>query len=144
MNPLVIAREVHHGLEVASKLIQKRAQDSIGHYQDAVGPFPAWAPLAESTQAERSALGYTADDPLLRSGELRRSIEREVHPDHAVIGSKDEKAAWMEFGTSRIPPRPFIGPAAFRSKKEIHEILGTAAVRGICGGQRIGRLGYDF
>lgn len=142
---LAIERSVHKGLEKAAKLIEQDAKRQIGHYQDAVGPFQDWAPLADSTEAEKARLGYPIDSPLLRDGHLRDSIEHEVSGLEAVIGSKSDIAEYQEFGTKTIPPRPFIGPAAFKNKEAIQKILGKAMVEGLIGGEAIHEsLGYDF
>lgn len=143
--PVTIAAEMKRGLETSAKLIEKTAKAEIGKYQPAVGPHPAWPELAESTQRERERLGFSPDEPLLRKGDLRDSIEREVHNLQAVIGSKSDIAAYQEFGTDKIPARPFMGPAAFLNQDKIAKILGGATVRGLFGGQQIhSSLGYDI
>lgn len=142
---IAIHESAHKGLEKVAKLIEKDAQRQIGHYQPAVGPFQDWAPLAETTEDDKARKGYSLDAPLLREGQLRDSIEHEVHGLEAVVGSKSEIAEYQEFGTNTIPPRPFIGPAAFKNKKAIQQILGKAVVEGLIGGEPIHEsLGYDF
>lgn len=132
-------------LEKCAKLIERDAKAQIGFYQAAAGPFPAWEQLADSTEAEKARKGYEPDAPLLREGDLRDSIEHEVQGKDAVIGSKSDIAEYQEFGTANIPPRPFIGPAAFHNKENIQKILGGAVVEGITGGQKIHELlGYDM
>ena len=136
---------LHKGLNHVAVLIEKTAKSEIGHYQPEVGPFQDWAPLADSTEAEKSRLGYPTGAPLLRDGNLRDSIEHEINGLEAVIGSKSDIAAYQEFGTATIPPRPFIGPAAFRNKKNIEKTLGGAVVTGIVGGSLIHpSLGYNI
>lgn len=143
--PIAIAAELKHGLEASAKAIEVTAKAEIGKYQDEVGPFPAWPALAESTQQDRERQGYPADEPLLRRGDLRDSIEREVGNLEAVIGSKSDIAAYQEFGTDKIPARPFMGPAAFRNKDKIAKAVGAAVVSGLFGGGRIHpALGYDM
>ncbi|QBJ80512.1 hypothetical protein [Aquitalea sp. USM4] len=136
--------ELQHGLEVCAKKIEKTAKEEIGHYQSAVGPFPEWAELAESTEFDKASHGYPVDAPLLRTGEMRDSIGHEVHGLEAIIGAKDPKMVYHEFGTSKIPPRPVMGPALFRNKDFILRTIGKAAVTGLVGGQRIHPgLGYE-
>lgn len=140
-----IEESTHRGLEKVAKIIERDAKSQIGHYQPEVGPFQDWAPLAESTEKEKARLGYPANAPLLREGDLRESIEHEVQGQEAVVGSKSEIAEYQEFGTSTIPPRPFIGPAAFKNKEAIQHILGASLVEGLIGGDPIHpSLGYDF
>ena len=99
-------------LERVAVKVEATAKDEFGVYQDAVGPFPAWAELAESTQEQRAQQGYTPNDPLLRRGDLRNSIGHEVEDLTAIIGSTSEIMEYQEFGTATIPPRPVLGPVA--------------------------------
>lgn len=136
---------LHDGLERAAVIIERTAKDEIGVYQPATGSFPAWAPLAESTVEDRVSKGYSANEPLLRDGTLRDSISHETKGLEAVIGSTSDIAAYQEFGTETIPPRPFIGPAAFVNKDNIQKLIGAAAVAGLTDGKPITQaMGYDF
>jgi phage gpG-like protein len=142
---------ISKGLEVSAKAIQAEAKNEIGHLQSAVGPFPEWEELADSTKAEKERLGYVFNkdyNPLLRTGELiRDSIEYEVNMEslEAIIGSKEPVAAFQEFGTDRIPPRPFIGRAAFILGPKIAKIFGDATMIGIAGGNLIANeIGHDL
>ncbi|MBO0636475.1 hypothetical protein [Pantoea agglomerans] len=125
-----IATGLEAGFSVIVKEIEETAKEEIGVYQPAYGPFDAWAPLAESTKVDRVRSGYTEDDPLLRSGELRDSIESEVVGLAAIVGTKSEIGLWQEVGTVRIPPRPFIGPAYVRKIDPLMETIGRAIRRG--------------
>jgi phage gpG-like protein len=64
------------------------------------------------------------DSPLLETGDLRDSIERDVQHGVAYVGSNNPKALWHEFGTSRIPPRPFLEGAANAKHAEIGKLIG--------------------
>lgn len=126
--PGAIRRGQHNGMHEAADMIVKCAQDKIGEYQAAVGPFSAWADLAESTleggydqhrrwYPGKIELGFSPpDNPLLRHGQLRGSIEKHLTENTIVVGTHDPVAHYQEFGTSdgEIPPRPFIGPAMFQ------------------------------
>jgi hypothetical protein len=121
------------GMAAAGRVIQKDAKARIGSYQDAQPPFGAWPPLTPQTQAERVAQGFTPDDPLLRTGELRDSIVTEHTFLETVVGSKMPIAAYQEYGTAHVPPRPFIGPAAVAKMDTVCKMLGTRAVLGLSG-----------
>lgn len=112
--------------ERAGKVVEKRAKDEIGHYQTSAGEFPAWAPLTSGTEARKAALGFPADAPLLASGEMRDSISHAVIKlmtgARVIVGSNDEKLIFHEFGTSKMPPRPVLGPALFNSHEDIERI----------------------
>ncbi|WP_337021823.1 phage virion morphogenesis protein [Pantoea anthophila] len=118
-----IATGLEASFRVIVKEIEETAKEEIGIYQPAYGPFDAWAPLAESTKADRVRRGYSEDEPLLRSGELRDSIESEVVGLAAIVGTKSEIGLWQEVGTSHIPPRPFIGPAYVRKIDPLIEAI---------------------
>jgi len=119
-----IATGLEASFRVFVKEIEETAKEEIGVYQPAYGPFNAWAPLAESTKADRVRQGYSEDEPLLRSGELRDSIGSEVVGLAAIIGTKSEIGLWQEVGTAHIPPRPFIGPAYVRKIDPLMESVG--------------------
>lgn len=125
----------HHIVKKAGEIIQLDAQNRIGSYQDGGGGFPAWANLAPATVADRIQQGFTPDDPLLRTGELRDSIEVEAHGHEAVVGTADVIALYQEQGTSTIPPRPFLGPAAMHSKHKVGELAAAVALEWLGGGR---------
>ncbi len=148
---VAIAEGAHVGLEVCAKLIQKSAQAEIGEYQPAIGPFPAWADLSDATLSDKESKGFAVPYPLLRTGDLRDSIQYEVSAFEAIIGSTSPIAAFQEFGTNStgwgagIPPRPFIGPAAYKNKENIIAILRSVLVIGFAGGNIISRnIGYSM
>jgi HK97 gp10 family phage protein len=133
------------GLEKCAVLVEKTAKSELGTYQPEVGPFQNWEELADVTKDDRVRLGYTENDPLLRSGNLQESITHEVAGLEAIIGSTSPVMAYQEFGTDKIPPRPVIGPAAFRNKEKIKNIIGVAAITGIAAGSAIHpSLGYNM
>jgi HK97 gp10 family phage protein len=138
--------ELQKGLKKAATVVQNEAKASIGEYQDAVGPFPAWEPLSDATEREKAAKGYPVDAPLLRTGEMRDSIVKEVSGLEAVIGSLDDKMLYHEFGTAHIPPRPVLGPAVFKKREKIQKILGAAGVAALVGGDQVHAAlkGYDY
>ncbi|MBB1228211.1 hypothetical protein [Pantoea pleuroti] len=120
-----ITNGLEAGFRIIVKEIEETAKKEIGVYQPAYGPFDAWAPLAESTKHDRVRQGYSEDEPLLRSGELRDSIESEVVGLAAIVGTKSEIGLWQEVGTTHIPPRPFIGPAYVRKIDPLREAMGV-------------------
>lgn len=124
---------LNHGLEHVAKLVEAEARAEFGVYQPQTGPFPAWPELADSTKEQRLDLGFTENDPLLRTGKLRDSIGHEVHGLDAVVGSASDLMVYHEFGTSRMPARPVLGPAVFRHRDKIEALIGEAAVLGIAG-----------
>jgi phage gpG-like protein len=109
-------------LTEAAEMVHEAAVALIGH------PNSAWAALAESTLARKSA-----DTPLLETGEMRASIEHVVRGRSAFVGSNNDKAVWQEFGTARIPPRSFIGMAAIECEERIHKLTREAVGHAFAG-----------
>mgnify|MGYP001077961367 CR=1 FL=1 len=135
---------LHEGLVAAAVEVEKSAKGEIGTYQAAIGPFPAWAPLADSTEDQKARMGYPADSPLLASGEMQESYAHEVAGLEAVIGTADPKALYHEIGTERMPPRPVLGPALLHNRERIERLIGEAAVAGILGGKLTSaQMGYE-
>lgn len=140
---VAIAAGAHEGLKIAAELVQKTAQSELGTYQPSVGGYPAWVALSDATLADKEAKGFDVPSPLLRTGELRDSIQYEVGAWEAIIGSTSPIAMYQEFGTARtgwgagIPPRPFMGPAAYRNKENIRAILGATLIAGFSLGSTI-------
>lgn len=142
----IVVREAQHkGLVRIGEAIERTAKADIGHYQTATGPFPEWPELADSTKEDRIKQGYSENDPLERSGDFKETFDHETSALETVIGTPDERGPWFEFGTSKMPARPVLGPAAFRNKDKIAEIIGVATVSGLVGADQIHKaLGYDF
>nr|WP_199065122.1 hypothetical protein [Chromobacterium sp. ASV5] len=143
-----VAKKLQEGLERCAERIELEAKAEIGQYQAAAGPFPAWEQLADSTEQEKARLGYPADSPLLRTGAMEGEIAHSVGLLEAVIGAKDTPAGrilvYHEFGTPKMPPRPVLGPALFKSRSFIEKTIGQAAISGLVSGDRIHpSLGYD-
>lgn len=126
-----VVLELHHGLKKCAVAIEATAKSEFGVYQGEVGAFSAWAPLTAGTQQERAHLGYTPDDPLLRSGELQGSVSHQVSGTEAVIGSDSDVMVYQELGTDKIPPRAVLGPAAIRNKPLIERTFGAAVAKGL-------------
>ena len=119
----------HRAIQAAGEIVQAEAKHSLGTLHEAAGPFGAWPELADSTQARREALGHSPNEPLLATHELRDHILTEAHGNHAVVGvpsvivgdgTKENPArdigmvaTVMEFGSAKVPPRSFLGRAAF-------------------------------
>lgn len=114
-------------LEACAQYIEDEAKRKFGVYQEAVGDFPAWEKLKQSTQDDRVRRGFEPDNPLYRTGDLMHSIKHKVEGNQAVVGSDSDIMVWQEKGTPGaahpIPARPALGPAAFESKAQLKKII---------------------
>lgn len=146
--PAIVLMEQHEGLEHAARVVEKAAKAKMGEYQGAAGPFVGWAELADETKDQRVNQGYPENEPELRSGILRDSIEHQSGDTEAHIGVPDkmvqhpyhpkpenigEIAEAQELGTSTMPPRSFLGGAGVQKADEVVEILGSFVVGALVG-----------
>src|SRR5271155_405017 len=96
--------------------VTKLAVSKLGHYQAAIGPYPAWPELQEATQRIRVALGSTPNDPLYRFGgmfdETKYDFEQKSGGRYEIVVGSTADYAWrQELGDGRTPPRPWLAPA---------------------------------
>ena len=129
-----LKRGNHAAMERACQVVKAEAVREIGTYQDAAGPFSGWAELADATKDQRVALGFSENDPGLRTGEMRDSIQHHAEAAEGVIGSDDDKLVWFELGTSKQPPRSVLGIAAAHKAEQVAKILGHGVVAHLLGG----------
>lgn len=68
--------------------------------------------------------------PRVDTGRLRASITHRLANDDtgpvAEVGTNVEYGVWLEYGTSRMQPHPFMGPALEMNAKEIEDFLAGA------------------
>jgi hypothetical protein len=116
VGPAILAR--------ACEMVAKAARDAIGKEHE------MWAALAPATIADKVRQGYAVPASLLRTGQMRASIEWTVdaHRLEAAIGTDDQIAVWQELGTSRIPPRSFLVSSAISMEEKIHKMAARAVV----------------
>ena len=122
---LVIPMASREAIEKAAGIVLEQIKSEPGDYQTGAAPFASWAPLAESTLADKARQGWPSPSPELRSGELRDSYEATIISNHeAQVGSNSDIAVWQELGTSKMPPRSIIGLAGAKKEREIYEETG--------------------
>jgi len=63
------------------------------------------------------------EHPQIKTGELLGSITHEVGEGEVVIGTNVKYGKYLEHGTSRMPPYPWLYPAVELKKPEIIEAL---------------------
>ena len=141
---VALLASLHAGLEKCAVRLETTMESEIGHYQPGIGPFAAWADLADSTEAQKARMGYPAAAPLEASGKMKKSFTHTTTALETVVGSTDPKMVYHEFGTPKMPARAVVGPALLSNKEYIRRVLGAATVAGLIGGSAIhASLGYD-
>jgi hypothetical protein len=91
--------------------VQEKVKSMIGTHQ------VFWKDLADSTvdQKRRKGWGKGGDpsSPLYATGKYEESVQyRMVGKNRVQIFSDDEHAEYLEFGTSKMPPRSVFLPSA--------------------------------
>lgn len=90
-----------------------------------------WPQLAASTQADRVRKGFAANEPLLRTGEMRESIRSEAvsagFGAEGVVYSVDQIAVYQELGTKNIPARPFLMSSMIRCAPRMRVVFNKFA-----------------
>lgn len=102
----------HKILERTCVLLEDSAKEAIGN-DDYIFNWPR---LAQSTIDRK---GF--ERPLYETGALQRSIEHNVDASgkEAAVGTDLDYAKYLEFGTSKMPARPFLGGALIAKEHEI-------------------------
>lgn len=90
-------------LTIEAKRLETEAKAMFGVYQE------GWEQLKDETQSARARKGFTPNDPLLVTGDLRGNVSSRVEGNMFEVGSPDDIMYWQEYGTSTIPPRPVFG-----------------------------------
>ncbi len=91
-------------------VLQGRAEALAGAVREALGTPP----------------GGDHGRPWVQTGALQGSIGFGVEGLQAAVGSSDPAAAPQELGTVRLPPRPFLAPAAAEAAPGIASAIGAA------------------
>jgi hypothetical protein len=106
-------------LEIGARMIRDEARSALGTYRY------QWPQLAQATQDDRVLKGFAANEPGLRTGAMRDSIQYTVLSDEeAEIGSDDDSMVFFELGTVTQPPRPTLTTAAIHKGQDVADIAG--------------------
>ena len=132
----IAAEAAHAGLVAPTETLMKdvavKAKAALGTYSY------GWPELAESTKEDRVKKGFSANEPGLRTGEMRGSVNTMAQPSgggaQGLVYSGELKALWFELGTSHPqPPRSFLFKSLLLSTPEMARIFGAFAVKILSG-----------
>lgn len=111
----------------------ERAKALIGEEHEGWPPLSSatvygfYLPRAHAWIPGKIELGYGGfESPLLRTGQMRDSIEFVATDLVGEVGSDDKRALWQELGTVGeypIPPRPFLSRGLLEAATEVFEPL---------------------
>lgn len=115
------------GLKILDMETRQAIQRGFDRGTDAMGN--EWAPLSPVTIAMQEP-SANADRILIDTEAMRNSFDSEIEPgkNRLTIGNDDEKLAYHEFGTEKIPPRPVMGPGAEYAEKRAFESFEAAVM----------------
>lgn len=84
--------------------------------------------LAALSHVGRGEPSRAGESPHRQSGRLRDSVVAEVDPrtNRATVGTHLAYGAYLEFGTIRMAPRPWLGPAFDAAKPSIRRLIADA------------------
>ncbi len=128
MDAAIVSEAEGEGITRACKLVARKARGMIGVEQ------PLWPALAQSTIEDKARQGYKVPAPLLREGDLKRSIKidapyRNGEEVFGYVYSDSPIARYQELGTVSIPPRPFLSTAAMACEMQVHHILAASFLK---------------
>ena len=118
------------GLEEVMETLAERAPEKIQRHIGR-GLLELAARFTETVQASISESSpppsEPGEPPHLRTGALRRSVQIvKAEPDEVTVEVSAPYGAHLEFGTSRMEPRPFVSPALNAAALEAAEIVKDA------------------
>jgi hypothetical protein len=113
----------------AAEMVAKAAKDRIGKTHS------DWPALSPETIADRVNKGFAANEPGLRTGQMRDSIGITIAPSglEASVGSNDPHLLWFELGTSKQPPRSVLVAGAQSVEDKIHTMAARATIAVLAG-----------
>lgn len=126
-------------LDLIGSQVKSELETQIGEYQPGIGPFPAMAPLSQTTIEIKSRLGLGKngpDSPLWATGAFHDDIGYQINRNDlsVEIGTHKDYILYQELGTGKIPPRPIFGPVTMQVMQKLAPQISAAAAMGITGG----------
>lgn len=105
--------------------VKKAIKSAIDVGMEAVGQAAEANAISEVT---RLVYDTPPSPTYVRTGDLRKSITHKYIPEEraAYIGTAIEYAPYVEFGTSKMEPRPFLENSVFNYSEEYGNILKDA------------------
>src|SRR5438132_4680084 len=98
--------------------MSSRAIGEFNHPPEVIEVFREGSKKAARAIAEAVAVGAAKRSHVL-TGKLAASWHAEEEGDHAIAVSDDPNAIYQEFGTSKMPAHPSLGPAEHVERQHV-------------------------
>lgn len=124
-----VETEMEKALAQSCALIQREAMESM---RDTAIDFSKSYYMHNKQIAHHPSLAF--NPPAVDTGTLRRSITYTVDGTKGEVGSTLKNppyGAYLEYGTSRMKPRPWLKPATDKNRGEIQKLLVNAMIKGV-------------
>jgi hypothetical protein len=120
-----MTRGAQAGIQNTVIALHHLTRAKFGVYQVGHGPFQTWPELSEFTKFRRGQLGFSENEPLLRTGALRDSYRWAAEGMKGGVGSDSIYAETQEIGDPfrNIPARSTLGLAFSESEKQLFSVF---------------------
>jgi HK97 gp10 family phage protein len=114
-------RQVRRNVTDACLVVESTAKGLMGR-----GGRTESGEAGEKAQKINSYHSKPGEPPRVQTGTLRRSITHEIHPILPIgrVGTNVKYGKFLEFGTRRMAPRPWLRLALAKSRDKIKRIMG--------------------
>lgn len=118
-----IEREIAKAKIGAGKLVEGEARRSIQTRSD--------SGRTVKVRGGVHTISKEGDAPNTDTGTLQRSLQTEIKGSDVYVGTANDYAPHLEYGTKKMKPRPFLLPALRAKSSDILELLKGAVKKGL-------------
>lgn len=136
------AESINDNLEKAMNICGEKIRSDI---QDSMSHTPRNMDVGYHTGSKTKIHhpSLPENPPAPDTGNLRQSIRYEVNNEYnrvvGIVGSTQKNpdyAFWLEWGTSKMAPRPWLRPAMRKNNQFIKNTIAKAVVNSLTGGNK--------
>ena len=118
-------KEIKDALVAGGLLVETQAKQNVQE----VSPGKQVVRYRNGGGKSNHVAAGAGESPNTDTGALVRSISTEIEGNSVFVGTSLEYAAWLEFGTINMKPRPFLQKALDSKQSKINSLM-VKAVKG--------------